>query len=472
MFGLRMSNRVLGLARTAIIARLLLPDDLGLFGIVLLAQTVIEAFASLGLTSALVRRPGDVDPYLDTAWVIALVRGLVVAGLVAGAAPLIAAFFKEPAATDLIRILAVTSAFNGFNNPALANLRRHLRFGQLYWVMFVPSLADVIVSIAIVAVYRSPVALVLGLVAKAAVNLGVGYVVVRYRPRLSYDRARGRELLSYSRWITGSNILRFLHSQGDDIMVGRFLGTASLGLYQIGYRYSNLPATEITHVVQMVALPVYAQVQNDAVRLRKAFLEAVGVTSLISIALAGYIWAITPDFVELVLGPRWLGVIPVMRLLVICGAVDSLSEIPIALFQAVDRPQLGTRRLLVKTLTLAALIYPLLVWWQIRGVCIAVLVSALPALVWSLADGTRIAGASGWHVVGSLGVPSLAAGLSVAGGLLLGVVLPTGSLWSLVSLTLLCIVIYAAVVLIAQVFGYRALAQLRRRLRSVLAKQQ
>jgi lipopolysaccharide exporter len=471
MLGLNISNRVMGLVRTAIIARILVPDDLGVFGIALLAQSVIEIFSMFGLTSALVRRPGDVDPYLDSAWIISFLRGFVVAGIMVAVAPLVAAFFREPAATDLIRILAITSVFAGFGNPAMVRLRRRLQFGRVFLVSIVPSVVDVTVSLVIAVLYRSPVALILGIVAKAATSLLVGYVAVPYRPRLHFDWRHARELMSYGKWITGSTILRFLYGQGDDIVVGRLLGPASLGIYQIGYRYSNLPTTEITNVLQMVALPAYALVQGDAKKLRRAFSEALGSTALASIALAGYIWIIAPDFVKLVLGPKWMDVTTVMRVLAIWGALESLGEIPIALFEAVGRPQLATRRLLVKAVLLAALIYPLLRWWGLQGVCVAVLASTVPALAWSLTDGARIVGVKAGEIASSLGVPFVAAGLAMGAAVGLGYALPTGSIWSLLALTALCGAVYVAVALVARVAGYTALTQLGRRLRSSFATQ-
>jgi lipopolysaccharide exporter len=471
MFGLNMSNRVLGLVRTAIIARLLAPDDLGLFGIALLAQGVIEVFSMFGLSSALVRHPDDIDKYLDTAWVISVLRGVGVTVVLVLAAPLFAMFFHQPGATDLIRVVALTSALTGFFNPAVIKLRRHLEFGRVFAMSIIPGLIDVGASIAIAYVYRTPMALILGMVLRTAAALVIGYVVVPYLPRVHYDRAQARELMSYGKWITGSTILRFLYGQGDDIVVGRLLGAGSLGVYQIGYRYSNLPTTEITRVLQVVALPVYAKVQGDPVRLRKAFLEALGTTSLVSVAFAGFIWIITPDFVQLVLGSKWLGVVSVMRLLAIWGAAESVSEIPIALFEAIGKPQFATRRLLAKAVVLAILIYPFLVWWGLQGVCVAVLISAVPALVWALFDGARAVGAGARQVLSRLVVPVIAAGLAMGAAVGLGHVLATGSVASLVALTALSLALYALVALVAGARGYTGVSDLWRRLRSSFARQ-
>jgi lipopolysaccharide exporter len=470
MFGLNISNRVLGLVRTAIIARLLLPEDLGLFGIAMLAQSVIEIFSMFGLTSALVRKTGDVSDYLDTAWVISFLRGLAVAVLMVLLAPYIAGFFHQPAATNLIRLLAITSALTGFGNPASVNLRRELRFGAVFVMSLVPGLVDIAVSLIIAFLYATPMALIFGLVARVGVWLILSYALVPYLPRLRFDLARAREMMSYGKWITWTTMLSFLYGQGDDIVVGRLLGAADLGVYQIGYRYSNLPTTEITRVIQVVALPTYAKVQGDPERLRRAFLEALSTTSLVSIALAGYIWVITPDFVQLVLGSSWSGVVPVMRLLAIWGAAESVSEIPIALFQAVGKPALATRRLLAKTICLAVLIYPMLHWWGLRGVCVAVLLSSLPATVWSVVNGASLVGARLRLVVSTLSVPVVASGLAVAGTLLLGLVLPNGSVESLIAITALCLAVYAVVAVVARAAGYTGMTALLVRLKTVFAR--
>ena len=464
MFGLNVTSRLLGLVRTAIIARLLLPSDLGLFGIALLVQTMIETFTMFGVNSALVRHPDDIRPYLDTAWVIAFVRALGVAVIMVLAAPLVADFFHQPRATILIRVLAISVVFGGFINPAVVTMQRQLRFGRLYVFTIIPSLADIGVSIAVAAIYRTAMALILGLVANYAVQLVFSYFITPLAPRLHFHRARARELMSYGRWITGSTILRFLYGNGDDIVVGRLLGATSLGIYQIGYKYSNLPTTEITRTLHMVAVPVYAKMQKEPERLKRAFLEAAASTALVSIALAGYIWVITPDFVHLVLGSRWQGVIPVMRLLAMWGAAESVSEIPIALFEAVGVPQLETRRLLAKAVLLAALIYPFLLWRGLNGVCVAVLISSIPTLIWSLVNACRIAKAPGRQVTVIFLVPVIGVAVAVAAAIGLGYLLPTGSIWSLVALTALSAAAYAVVILVARAFGYTGASQLARRL--------
>lgn len=472
MFGLNMSLRLLGLVRTAIIARLLAPNDLGLFGIALLAQSIIEVFTMMGVNSALVRHPDDIEPYLDTAWVIAVFRALGVAVLMVAVAPLVAAFFHEPGAAELTRVLALTAVLGGFLNPvATISLRRQLRFGRMYVYLLVPSLADIGVSIGVAFAYRTAMALILGLIARAAVQLVLGFVLVPFKPRMRYDRARARELLSYGKWITWSTILRFVYGNGDDIVVGRLLGASSLGIYQMGYKYSNMPNTEITRVLQTVALPVYAKLQHDAALLRKAFVEALATTSLLSLGLAGYIWVIAPDFVRLILGSKWAGVVPVMRLLAVWGAVESVSEVPIALFEAVGRPRLETSRLLTKTVLLAALIYPLLRWWGLNGVCVAVLVSSVPALVWALVNASHVSAASWRQITLALAVPVAAAAAAMGAAVLVGLVLSTGNWPSFGVLTCLCVAIYAVVLLIARAFGYRVFEQSILRLRSGLARE-
>jgi len=470
MFGLNMSNRVMGLVRTAIIAHLLMPHDFGLFGVAMLFQSLLETFSQVGIVSALVRRPGSIRGYVDTAWVICWARGLGVAAVMVLGAPLAADFFHQPDAVPLIRVLALTAVLGGFANVAIVELRRRLQFRPIYLLETVASVVDVVVSIAFVLAYRSAMALVLGLVARYVVWSAMTYLVAPYRPRARFRLSQARELLGYGKWITGSTVLRFAYGQGDDILVGRVLGASSLGLYQIAYKYSNLPTTEITRVVQQVALPAYASVQADRARLSRGFLQAMTLISILSLPFAGFIWVIAADFVHVVLGSQWAAAIPLLQILAVWGAVESISEIPISLFEATGRPQLGTRLLLIKTLVLAAVIYPCALAWGVNGVAAAVLASSLPGLVVSLGSASSVSGARVRSILETLLVPGCAAVIAAVAGVLLSMVVDEGNVTSLVARTGLVAVVYLLVAVVARALGYRGLSLARQRLREAIAR--
>jgi len=104
VFAVRLINRGLGLIRTIILARLLTPNDFGLFGIAMLSIATLETFSQSGFQTALIQKKGNIESYLDTAWTVSALRGIVLFSILLFSAPLIARFFNTLAATQVITI--------------------------------------------------------------------------------------------------------------------------------------------------------------------------------------------------------------------------------------------------------------------------------------------------------------------------------------------------------------------------------
>jgi O-antigen/teichoic acid export membrane protein len=120
------------------------------------------------------------------------------------------------------------------------------------------------VSITLAFTLRNVWALVWGGLAASFVRLFMSYLIHPYRPRLSLARKELQELFGFGKWLLGSGVLVFLVTQGDDLFVGKVLGPAALGLYQMAYLISNLPATEISRTMAQVAFPAYSKLQHSS----------------------------------------------------------------------------------------------------------------------------------------------------------------------------------------------------------------
>ena len=231
---------------------------------------------------------------------------------------------------------------------------------------------------AAVLILRSVWALVFGLLAGNLVRLIVSYFIHPYHPRLSSDWDRAKELFGFGKWILGSSILVFLITQGDDIFVGKLLGVTLLGFYQMAYRISNAPATEITHVISQVTFPAYSKLQENIPKLREAYLKVLQVTAFLSFPIAGLIFVLAPDFTEIFLGEKWMPMVPAMQVLAIWGILRAVGTVgPVA--RAVGKPRIAANVQLVQLIVLATLIYSLSVRWGILGTSLAVVFGSLVA---------------------------------------------------------------------------------------------
>ncbi len=377
VFGLRIINRGLGFVRTIILARILAPEDFGLLGIAMLAISTLETFSQTGFQAALIQKKENVESYLDTAWTVSAIRGVILFSILFFFAPLVAAFFNSPQAVLVIKVIAVSTLLSGFRNIGILFFQKELEFNKQFIYELSATLVDITVAITLAFMLRNVWALVWGGLAANFVRLFMSYILHPYRPHARLDKGEFKKLFGFGKWVLGSSILIFLITQGDDIFVGKMLGVTALGFYQMAYLISNLPATEITHVVSQVTFPVYSKLQNDVKRLREAYLDVLQLTAFISIPLAGGIFILAPDFTGIFLGEKWMPMVPAMQVLVLAGLVRSIAATTGPIFHGIGKPRIDTMWQIIRLIVLVALIYPFTMRWGILGSSISVLFSIL-----------------------------------------------------------------------------------------------
>ena len=375
VFSLRIVQRLFSLARLVILARILAPHDFGLMGIALLTMATLETFSQTGFQAALIQKKEDIESYVDAAWTVLILRGFLLFTLLCLIAPHAAIFFEAPEAKPIIQVIGFSLLLQAFTNIGVIYFQKELEFNKQVVYQFCGTLADFIVAVSAVLILGNVWALVFGLLAGNATMLIVSYLIHPYRPHLSSDLGKVKELFGYGKWILRSSILVFLITQGDDIFVGKLLGVTALGFYQLAYRISNMPATEITHVISQVTFPAYSKLQDDLPKLREAYLKVLQFTAFLSFPIAGLIFVLAPDFTKIFLGEKWMPMVPAMQVLVFAGLVRSIAATSGYIFYAVGKPKIDTRWQIVRLSVLAALIYPFTIKWGILGTSIVVFLS-------------------------------------------------------------------------------------------------
>ena len=380
VFTLRITDQLFRLARTVVLARVLAPSDFGLFGIALLAMSALETFSQTGFNTALIQKKGDTKPYLDTAWTVQVIRGILLALLAFVIAPYVAVFFDAPAAKPILQVIAFSMLLQGFTNVGVLYFQKELEFHKQFVYMFSGTLADIGVAIPAAFLLRSVWALVFGLLAGNLVRMVVSYFVHAYRPRMGFSLQQFRELSNFGKYIFLQTIVIFFLTHGDDAFVGKVLGTTALGFYQLAYRLSNLPATEITHIISQVTFPAYSKLQDQKDRLKRALIKTFKFTTLVSIPIAGGIFVLAPEFTRAFLGERWMPMVPAIQVMCLFGAIRSVGATFGPIYQAIARVDIPLKINVTQLVLLVAIIYPLSLYWGILGTAVAITLCAIIAL--------------------------------------------------------------------------------------------
>ena len=376
VFFLRIVNRGFGLVRLIILARILSPNDFGLMGITLLTMSILETFSQTGFQQALIQKKEDIKSYIDSAWTVLILRGFILFVTLYFIAPYAATFFNSPEAKTIIRVIGLAILFRAFTNIGVIYFKKELQFHKEFIYQFAGTIADFIVAIAAVLILKNVWALVFGQLAGNLVRCIVSYFIHPYRPHLSTDLKKVKELFVFGKWILGSSILVFLITQGDDIFVGKLLGTTALGFYQLAYRISNMPATEITHVISQVTFPAYSKLQDNIPKLREAYLKVLQFTAFFSFPIAGLIFILAPDFTKIFLGEKWMPMVPAMKVIVIFGALRSIGSTSGPLFSAVGKPKIATIMQAIRLVLIITIIFPLTIKFGFLGTAMAITITA------------------------------------------------------------------------------------------------
>jgi O-antigen/teichoic acid export membrane protein len=377
VFAFSITQEILAVVRLVILARLLSPNDFGLAGIAVIVLATIDTFTQTGFDSALIQKKEDTRAYMDSAWTVGIIRGSLVFALLIFAAPHAAAFFNTPQATALIRVIGLSLLFRSFTSMGVIYFRKELEFNKQFIWQFTGRLADFIVAVVAAFTLRNVWALVLAFTAGDAMKLAASYALHPYRPRLKLDRAKVRELFGFGKWVVGLGIVIFLLTQGDFALVGRVVGATMLGFYQLARRISNVPATEIAHVISAVTFPAYSKIQDNIPKLREAYLMVLEVTALIAAPVAGAIFVLAPEITSLFFGEKWLPAAVAMRVLAIWGCLGAIESTAEPALIAVGKPRTVTKYQFMQLCILTVIIYPLTRRWGITGTSLAVVLATI-----------------------------------------------------------------------------------------------
>jgi lipopolysaccharide exporter len=377
IFSLRITNRILGFVRTLILARLLAPSDFGLIGIAMLVMAALEMATETGFQTALIQKKGNISSYLDTAWTVSALRGIILFIALFFLSPVLARFFNAPQASLIIRVVALSTLLTSFGNICILYFQKELEFKKLFYYETTANFVDIIVSVSLAVLLKNVWALVWGGLAGHFVRFFLSYYIYPYKPRVKIGKREFRELFVFGRWMLGSSIVIFLVTQGDSIFVGRLLGITALGFYQMAFALSHMPTLELSNVISQVTFPAYSKLQDDLPRLKQMYKNAIQLNSFIITPIAIGICYFAADFTHIFLGDHWSPMVTTMQVFAIAGLMRSIAATSGSVLLAVNRPDLSTKLQVLRLLILILTIYPLIDHMGISGAAFSILMSIL-----------------------------------------------------------------------------------------------
>jgi lipopolysaccharide exporter len=296
--GLRLGS--LGLS--IVLARLLAPEDFGVFAVALAIQGILITLADFGLNADLVRSkdPRSRAPTLAT-------LGLVTAGsltaLIILGSDAIGTALGSPESAPVIGVLSISVLLTGLGLVPGAMLIRRFQQKRLFLIGAVDLSVQMVVTIFLALDGWGAMALAVGRVAGQTCTLILQFVLSGERPRFGLDRRLVKPVLAFSLPVAGANVLSWAVLGVDKLVLARLAGTEALGFYMLAFTISTWPMIAIGYSVRGVAMPAFARVARG--RKDRSLAMGMGPTWAVAAPISGMLAVLAVPLVLFVYGPRW-----------------------------------------------------------------------------------------------------------------------------------------------------------------------
>lgn len=384
MGALRVVTRSLALVKIAILARILVPAQFGIYGIATLVLGFLEMLTETGINIFLIQKKEKIDEYVNSAWVVSILRGFLIGILIFVLAPFIASYFKNENAVFILYLVSVVPVIRGFINPSCIKYQKNLEFNKQFKYDSVIFFVDAIFAIGLGIITKSENSFIYAMIISTLLEVILSFIYFKPTPKFIFEKEKTMEVINRGKWITGAGVFNYLFQNIDDILVGRVLGTTSLGIYQQAYKISTLPVSEVGEVFNKVTFPIYVNLKDDTKRLKQAFLKTLAIISLLVIPFGFLVFRFPVEIINIVLGSNWITAAPVLQLLAIYGVVKAISNSFFSLFLGIGKQEVVTYITLASTLCLVAILYPLIKIFGILGAGYATIIAtvlSLPVLI-------------------------------------------------------------------------------------------
>ncbi len=377
MTAFRGISRAIATIRGIVLARILTPSQFGVFGVATIVLSFLEILTETGINVFLIQEKNRIDKFINSAWIVSILRGIILFLLIIILSPLIVSFFKI---TDLYRFLLLISFvpfIRGFINPSIVKFQKELEFRKEFMLRITIYFFDSLVSLTLALIMRDAISFVWGFIAGAILEVILSFILFNPKPLFKLEFNLIKIIINKAKWVTTYGIFNYIGQEGDTIVVGKLLGAYPVGIYQMGYRLSTLPISEVSDVVNKVVFPIYSKISEEKDRLLKAFKKTILAVSLLVTILSLIIFFLPKEFFDILLGSKWIEITSILKILVIYGMLRSISGVSSSLFLAVGKQNFIAGMTFVRFFILAVTIVPLTINYGIIGASFSALLSVL-----------------------------------------------------------------------------------------------
>lgn len=318
---------VIQLASTAVLARLLTPEDFGILAMVLAVTGFAALFQDLGLSTAVIQSDGINRTQQSNLFWLNVAMGGFLTVLVAALSPLVVWLFGKPELSDVTIVLSLSFLIASFGAQPSATLVREMLFGRQAIARIAGALVTLATAVVLALKGHSYWSLVWGSLVGTLAGTVLTFVLSPFRPVAPVKGAGIRKMVTFGANVTAFNLVNYFARNLDNILIGRLLGAESLGFYSRAYHLLMFPIDAIREPINAVAFPAMSRLKANPAAYRSYYRRTSLLLALASMPVTAFLFVASEPVINLLLGPGWSEVSRIFALLAVTGFIQPVASL-------------------------------------------------------------------------------------------------------------------------------------------------
>lgn len=314
---------LVSIASTMVLARLLTPAEIGIFSVSVAVVGIVHMIRDFGVTQYLVVEEELTKDRIRAAFGITIVISWSIGGALFLSAGAIADFYEEPGLVSTLSILSINFLLIPFGNPVLSLLRRDMAFGTLFWINTITSIVRETMAVTLAFLDFGFMSLVWGSLASVATTAVLATFCRPSQALVWPGFKEWRRVLAFGAPASGQAIVSELGVSTGDLVIGKVLGFADVGLYSRAQGLINLFQQNVMSAVRWVTLPAFAASKREGRSVKEDYLKSISYLTVIAWPFYGMLFLMAGPVVRILFGDQWDMSIPLVRYLAIAAAIGA-----------------------------------------------------------------------------------------------------------------------------------------------------
>lgn len=325
------------LASNMLLARLLTPEQVGVFSVSLAVIGIAQALRDFGVGNYLIQEVDLTPSKTASAFTLSLAIGSSLFLLALAAAPSVAAFYGEPRMIVTVWVAALNFLLMPIGTVCMSLLRRTMSFRDALVANLLGTIVGAVVSVGLALAAFGETSLAWGSVATQGVTALVAWWMVRHSRPIGLGWSNWRAVARFGGMSSTSGLVTSISMDANDLVVGKLLGFQSVAILSRAQGLSNLVHRDLLGAVRNVALPALAQARRDGSDVGAQFLKGVANMVLLAWVLYGFLACFALEAVRILYGSQWMSAVPLVPIFCLGGAFAAINVITPNLLVAIGQ---------------------------------------------------------------------------------------------------------------------------------------